>query len=88
DLESTAPITVIGGEALGDMGISNVGEFVQSNPVMSGSPATTTRNNGGSGGVFVELRGLGSERTLVLINGRKPVSSDFQNIPAAMIERI
>ncbi|MDP4487896.1 MULTISPECIES: TonB-dependent receptor plug domain-containing protein [Pseudoalteromonas] len=88
DLESTAPITVIGGEALGDMGISNVGEFVQSNPVMSGSPATTTRNNGGSGGVFVELRGLGSERTLVLINGRKPVSSDFQNIPAAMIDRI
>lgn len=88
DLEGTAPITVIGGEALGDMGISNVGEFVQSNPVMSGSPATTTTNNGGSGGVFVELRGLGSSRTLVLINGRLPVSSDFQNIPSAMIERI
>jgi len=88
DLEGTAPITVIGGEALGDMGISNVGEFVQSNPVMSGSPATTTTNNGGSGGVFVELRGLGSARTLVLINGRLPVSSDFQNIPSAMIERI
>ncbi|CCQ11744.1 TonB-dependent receptor [Pseudoalteromonas luteoviolacea B = ATCC 29581] len=88
DLEGTAPITVIGGEALGDMGISNVGEFVQSNPVMSGSPATTATNNGGDGGVFVELRGLGSSRTLVLINGRAPVSTDFQNIPSAMIERI
>jgi outer membrane receptor protein involved in Fe transport len=88
DLEGTAPITVIGGEALGDMGIENVGEFVQSNPVMSGSPATTTRNNGGGGGVFVELRGLGSARTLVLINGRRPISSDFQNIPSAMIDRI
>ncbi|NNG42864.1 TonB-dependent receptor [Pseudoalteromonas sp. NEC-BIFX-2020_002] len=88
DLEGVAPITTISGESLGDMGISNVGEFVQSNPVMSGSPATTNTNNGGNGGVFVELRGLGSSRTLVLINGRKPVSSDFQNIPSAMIERI
>lgn len=88
DLEGVAPITTISGESMGDMGISNVGEFIQSNPVMSGSPATTNTNNGGNGGVFVELRGLGSARTLVLINGRKPVSSDFQNIPSAMIERI
>lgn len=48
----------------------------------------TTTNNGGNGSTSVELRGLGSERTLVLINDRRPATSDFQTIPASMINRI
>ncbi|MCL1113506.1 TonB-dependent receptor [Shewanella basaltis] len=88
DLETASPVTVISAEQMKLQGIQDVGQFLQNSSVMSGSPAMTTTNNGGNGGTFVELRGLGSVRTLVLVNGRRPVSSDFQNIPSSMIERI
>jgi outer membrane receptor protein involved in Fe transport len=88
DLETASPVTTIDSVQLEAQGIQDVGQFLQSSAVMSGSPAMTTTNNGGSGGTFVELRGLGSSRTLVLVNGRRPVSSDFQGIPASMIDRI
>ncbi|MBY5921156.1 TonB-dependent receptor domain-containing protein [Ferrimonas balearica] len=88
DLETAAPITTITAEDINVQGIQDVGQFLQQSVVMSGSPAMTTTNNGGNGGTFIELRGLGSSRTLVLVNGRRPVSSDFQSIPASMIERI
>ena len=88
DLEKASPVTVIDSVQLENQGIQDVGQFLQSSAVMSGSPAMTTTNNGGNGGTFVELRGLGSSRTLVLVNGRRPVSSDFQGIPASMIDRI
>jgi outer membrane receptor protein involved in Fe transport len=88
DMETASPITVISAEVLKAQGIQDVGQFLQTSAIMSGSPAMTTTNNGGNGGTFVELRGLGSARTLVLVNGRRPVSSDFQGIPASMIERI
>ena len=88
DMESASPVTIITAEQLKVQGIQDVGQFLQNSAVMSGSPAMTTTNNGGSGGTFVELRGLGSSRTLVLVNGRRPVSADFQGIPASMIDRI
>ncbi len=88
DMETASPVTVISAEQLKVQGIQDVGQFLQNSAVMSGSPAMTTTNNGGNGGTFVELRGLGSERTLVLVNGRRPVSSDFQGIPSSMIDRI
>ncbi len=88
DLETAQPITSITAAQLEVQGIQDVGQFLQSSAIMSGSPAMTTTNNGGNGGTFVELRGLGSSRTLVLVNGRRPVSSDFQGIPSSMIKRI
>jgi iron complex outermembrane receptor protein len=88
DMETASPITTITSEQMAVQGIQDVGQFLQNSAVMSGSPAMTTTNNGGNGGTFVELRGLGSSRTLVLVNGRRPVSSDFQSIPSSMIERI
>ncbi|PAJ71872.1 TonB-dependent receptor [Pseudoalteromonas sp. NBT06-2] len=88
DMESASPVTVITAEQMKVAGIQDVGQFLQSSAVMSGSPTMTTTNNGGNGGTFVELRGLGSSRTLVLVNGRRPVTSDFQSIPSSMIKRI
>ena len=88
DMESASPVTIITAADLKIRGIQDVGQFLQSSAVMSGSPAMTTTNNGGNGSTSVELRGLGSERTLVLINGRRPATSDFQTIPASMINRI
>src|SRR5262249_41893767 len=53
-------------------------------------------NNGGDGSTRVNLRGLGAQRTLVLLNGRRVVpggigadsSVDLNAIPLALIERV
>ena len=89
DLESASPVTVVSRDDMINLGITDVGDLIQRMPAMSGSPIGTTTNNGGSGGVFVNLRGLGSIRTLVLINGRRTVDGgDFQTIPSTMIKEV
>jgi outer membrane receptor protein involved in Fe transport len=70
-------------------GLTDVGQLLQSMPSMSGSPIGTTTNNGGNGGVFVDLRGMGVNRTLTLVNGMRIVDGgDYQSIPSTMIERV
>ena len=89
DLQGALPVTIIEREDLLKTGVTDVGDLLQRLPSFSGSPIGVRTNNGGSGGVFVDLRGIGSGRTLVLINGRRTVDGgDFQSIPAAMIERV
>lgn len=89
DLESASPVTVIDRSQIELTGISDVGDFIQSLPSMSGSPIGTTTNNGGNGSVQINLRGLGATRTLTLVNGKRTVDGgDYQAIPAAMIERV
>ena len=53
-----------------------------------------TSNNPGAGLATIDLRGLGSNRTLVLVNGDRIVPTlgggtvDINNIPTALIERV
>lgn len=96
------PLTVIGTDQLQDSGFQSVGEFLQDLPFMAGSPLSTTTSVRGEGGGLsrgistVELRGLGAERTLVLINGRRFVPGgngasgvvDVNMIPLSVIERV
>jgi outer membrane receptor protein involved in Fe transport len=89
DVESASPVTIIGRADLEVAGITDVGAFLQSIPSMSGSPIGTTTNNGGNGSVQIDLRGLGTARTLTLVNGKRVVDGgDFQAIPSAMIEQV
>ena len=89
DFENSNPVTVVEREDLLVTGMTDVGDLIQRLPSMSGSPIGTTTNNGGDGSVRVDLRGLGSGRTLNLVNGLRMVDGgDFQTIPSAMIERI
>jgi iron complex outermembrane receptor protein len=89
DVESASPVTIIGRADLEIAGITDVGAFIQSIPSMSGSPIGTTTNNGGNGSVQIDLRGLGTSRTLTLVNGKRVVDGgDFQAIPSAMIEQV
>ncbi|TQV70957.1 TonB-dependent receptor [Aliikangiella marina] len=86
-IEGANPITVISQDDILRSGMTNVGELLQRLPEITGSPLSTTVNNGGNGSVGIDIRGL--NRTLVLVNGRRaPDGGDFQTIPAAMIERI
>lgn len=89
DLEGASPITVIDREAIADEGITDIGKLVQRTPSMSGSPIGTTTNNGGDGSVQIDLRGMGVDRTVTLVNGLRTVDGgDWQTIPATMIERV
>ena len=89
DVDSASPVTVIDRATMEIQGLTDVGELLQTIPSMSGSPIGTTTNNGGNGSVLVNLRGMGTARTLTLVNGRRVVDGgDYQAIPSTMIERI
>ncbi len=95
DLTTAAPVTVITREQMLASGKVSVGDFLQSLPEQ-GNAINTSVNNGGNGATRVSLRGLGPERTLVLVNGRRFVpggngansSVDLNSIPTGAIERI
>ncbi|HEY3449810.1 MAG TPA: TonB-dependent receptor [Myxococcales bacterium] len=95
DLNTSAPVTVVGREQIATSGRSSVGDILQSLPAQSNA-INTQYNNGGDGSTRVDLRGLGAPRTLVLVNGRRFVpggvgadaSVDLNAIPMAAIERI
>jgi len=90
DLDSASPVTVISREDIISTGLTDVGNLLQRMPSMSGSPIGTTTNNGNTdtGSVQIDLRGMGPDRTLTLVNGKRIVNGDFQSIPATMIERV
>lgn len=89
DLDSASPVTTLDREELTITGVSDIGDLIQTIPSMSGSPIGTTTNNGGNGSVRVDLRGLGTNRTLTLVDGKRMVDNgDFQTVPGLMIERV
>ena len=100
---SSTPMDVIDIEEASIQGIANVGELLQNSTVAAGSPQVTSAissafvENGGIGTSTISLRGLGANRTLVLLNGRRAgpsgtrggVSSfDLSVLPLSTIERI
>ncbi|MCZ4338708.1 TonB-dependent receptor plug domain-containing protein [Shewanella colwelliana] len=96
DMETASPVTVIDASAIRAEGYNSVDEILQAQPAMAGMAAGSTTNNGADGVAEVDLRGMGSSRTLVLLNGRRMVNSgsgadsavDLNTIPVAMIARV
>jgi iron complex outermembrane recepter protein len=95
ELTTSAPMSVVDREKLVTAGVSNVGAVLQKLP-SQGNAINAQVNNGGDGSTRIDLRSLGTSRTLVLINGRRVVpgglgansSVDMSAIPLAMIERV
>lgn len=96
DMEGANPVQVITRQDLVASGISNMGDILREIPSVAGAATNTAINNGGSGAIRVSLRGLGSPRTLVLLNGRRMVASgtganssvDLSTIPTAIVKRV
>ena len=94
EFSSTAPIAVFDDQEFMNSGVVTIDEFLKEIPSFTGFQYGVSTNNGNIGGLkAVDLRGLGAKRTLVLINGRRQVSSsinavDLNTIPHAMIERV
>lgn len=92
DMEGANPVQVLSREDLDKVGIASVGDILQNIP-SAGSAINTTVNNGGDGSVQLDIRNLGANRTLVLVNGRRWAPTlggavDLNNIPSSIIERI
>src|SRR5690606_6732794 len=77
-LEATAPLQIVDAQSIADSGVTNIQELLLENPAF-GTPALSRTNSAfllaGAGVATVDLRDLGSDRTLVLVNGRRVVSS-------------
>lgn len=94
NLESASPVTVISSEEVAQTGTTRIEDLVNALPqVFAGQGSTIA--NGATGTATLDLRGLDSERTLVLINGRRLVpgdpttsAADINVIPAALLERV
>lgn len=99
NLQSVVPITSIGGEQFFQQGNTNIGDTLNDLPQLR---STFAQQNPGLGiGIaglnLLDLRGLGTQRTLVLVNGRRhvpadilnnAVSPDINSIPNDLIERV
>ncbi|WP_312126144.1 TonB-dependent receptor domain-containing protein [Brevundimonas sp.] len=91
--EASSPISSVGAEEISFKQPAAVEELVKELPASVPAVGTGT-NNGSGGGATVNLRGLGSNRTLVLINGRRVVPFNMSGvvdtnvIPVALVDRI
>lgn len=98
DAETAVPLTVVTRESIDKSGASNVQELVDrlsSNNGGGRSLGESIGDSNATGQNGASLRGLGRERTLVLLNGRRlaiyPFAGagvDLNAIPLAAIERI
>jgi outer membrane receptor protein involved in Fe transport len=90
DLSSSSPLAVVSAEEFSLSGTMNVEQLINTLPqVIPG--ATAFSNNPGGGVATLDLRGLGNQRTLVLVNGRRYIffdttqTVDLNNIPQFLI---
>ncbi len=99
NLESANPIAVVTGAEIFETGGISVGDLLNELPQLRStfSQQNSTRFLGTRGLNLLDLRGLGTQRTLVLVNGRRHVGSDVlsngvsvdtNTIPSDLIERI
>jgi outer membrane receptor protein involved in Fe transport len=97
EVESNVPVAVLGSTELQRDAAINVQDSLQELPQVGIGSSRTNTNflTSGNGVATVNLRNLGSDRTLVLVNGRRFVaglagtsSVDLNNIPTDFIERV
>ena len=97
-LQSISPVTSVTQEQIKNTGITRIEDLMNNLPQVMADQGSMSAN-GASGTATVDLRGLGPQRTLVLINGRRLMpgtpsntpefaAADLNNIPASLVERV
>ena len=95
---SPSPLQILTAEDIARSGATNIQDLILKNPAI-GTPGISRTNSNFStssaGVATVDLRNLGSDRTLVLVNGRRFVAGvpgsatvDLNTIPTDFIERV
>ena len=96
NLVSASPVTQVDAEEFRFQGTTRVEDLMKNLPQVY-SNQNSSQSNGATGTATLNLRNLGDERTLVLVNGRRlPAGSplqggtgaDINQIPAGLIERV
>ncbi|MEM1437111.1 MAG: TonB-dependent receptor plug domain-containing protein, partial [Pseudomonadota bacterium] len=104
NVDSPQPISTISSEDINRTGTLDIAEVLNDTPALLSSvtnsnsiddAADNTAESNNVGGSALNLRGLGFERTLTLVNGRRHVAGiegtsavDVSTIPSALIERV
>jgi len=96
--QAPTPLAVVDVAALESSGTSNIADYVNTMPVFSGSSttsSTTVSVSAGTSGVnALNLRGLGTGRTLVLLDGQRSVGAfltgavDINSFPQQLVQRV
>lgn len=90
------PVSTVTNEDLAKAGVTNVGVYLANLPsfVPTSSPQSSGNIDAGAGSSFLNLRGLGIQRTLVLVNGERHVATnaagvvDINILPSIAVERV
>lgn len=100
DLESAVPVVAITAETIQQSGQTNLTDLLAQTPALFNSEtsydaAGSNARFGGAGVNLLNLRNLGANRTLVLVNGRRHVAGvpgeaavDINTIPTSLVDRI
>lgn len=100
DFEFSNPVASVNAQAIQQSGATNLTDFAQEMPALLSSFDTEASADTGNGGGLqgqnlLNLRSLGTNRTLVLVDGRRHVAGqegsaavDINTIPIDMVERI
>jgi len=99
--QMTTPTTIIDAEAIAQSGVKNIGDLLNKMPALLSGVGGGSINNNNNGDInnagleLANLRGLGTNRTLVLVDGRRHVAGsagssavDMSMIPASMVARV
>lgn len=102
EYDSVSPVQVITADTNVSLGQVEAAEFLQTSSIAAGSTQINNQFSGfviegGSGVQTVSLRGLGAQRSLVLLNGQRPgpagtrgqvAAFDLNVIPTSIIQRV
>lgn len=94
DAMAESPMVTVTSEQIQQSGIVTVEQFLNNLPQVTPGISSQSNNPSSNGRAFIDLRGLGSGRNLVLINGRRGMGStgggtvDTNTIPTALIDRV
>ena len=89
-----SPILTVGQDAMLEFGYTTVEQYLNTLPQITPNLSSQSNNPSSNGRAVIDLRGLGSGRNLVLIDGRRGMPSfaggtvDINTIPSALVERV
>lgn len=94
NLITSSPVAQVKAEEITYRGITRVEDLLNDLPQVV-PESTANESNGATGTATIDLRGLGSDRTLVLTNGHRmgfgdvfALAPDINQVPGALIERV
>jgi outer membrane receptor protein involved in Fe transport len=94
NLVTSSPVTTVRSEDITHRGVTRIEDLVNDLPQVV-PELTANDSNGATGTATLDLRGLGSDRTLTLTNGHRmgfgdpfALAPDVNQVPSALIERI